>query len=231
MASLNHERRDGTGGMHGGADAESVVPAARPVSSGTKAANDAKRDGSVAVRHDPRRYRDIARHAMIPHLAVDRSHVMTEIVTLQQRAPRPFFAVLLPLLFATCCALGVVWPGHGGQLFSIGALPGVWACFVTGSTGSTAAWLVPALAGGLPILWFLGRLLDRLGADPWVWAIALVAGTVLAGYLLLQHYADLEVAVDYHGSFFAFVVCAVQLGSYGATLLALAIGAGRSAGR
>src|SRR5436190_3459144 len=99
--------------MHGGADAESVAPAARPVSSCTKAANDAKCDGSVAVRHDPRRYRDIARHAMIPHLAVDRSHVMTEIVTLQQRASRPFFAVLLPLLFATCCALGVVWPGHG----------------------------------------------------------------------------------------------------------------------
>ena len=154
---------------------------------------------------------------------------MTEIVTLRHANTRPFFAVLLPLLFAACCSLGVVWPGHSGQLFSIGALPGVWACFLTGSTGSPLAWLLPTLLAGVPILCLLGRLLDRLQSDPWVWAIALVVGTVLAGYLLLQHYADLEVAVDYHGSFFAFVVCAVQLGSYGATLLAFVIGASRSA--
>ncbi|HET7845248.1 MAG TPA: hypothetical protein VFL14_13920, partial [Xanthomonadales bacterium] len=82
----------------------------------------------------------------------DPSHVMTEIVTLRQEATRPLFAVLLPLLFAACCALGVVWPGHGAQLFSIGALPGVWACFLTGSTGSALAWLLPTLLAGVPIL-------------------------------------------------------------------------------
>ena len=154
---------------------------------------------------------------------------MTEIVTLQQPATRPFFAVLLPLVFAACCALGVAWPGHGGQLFTIGALPGAWLCFLTAGGADASALLLPALAGGVPILWFLGRLLDRLGTDALAWVVALGAGTVIAGYLLLQHYADLEVAVDYHGSFLAFVVCAVQLGSYAATLIALAIGAGRSA--
>lgn len=156
---------------------------------------------------------------------------MTEIVTLQQPAAKPFFAVLLPLVFAIGCGLGAVWPGHGGQLFGIGALVGVWACFLTVGSESPTAWLVLTLLGGLPILWFLGRLLDRLRTDLRLWSIAWLAGTVIAGYLLLQHYADLEVAIDYHGSFAAFCVCAVQLGSYGATLLALVIGAGRSAGR
>ncbi len=154
---------------------------------------------------------------------------MTEIVTLQQPAARPFFAVLLPLVFAIGCGLGVLWPGHSGQLFGIGALAGVWACFLTGGSEDPTAWLVPTLLGGLPILWFLGRLLDRLRTDPWIWSIALAVVTVLAGYLLLQQHADLDVAIDYHGSFTAFCVCAVQLGSYGATLLALVIGAGLSA--
>ncbi|MDO8349099.1 MAG: hypothetical protein Q7T30_02605, partial [Planctomycetota bacterium] len=93
--------------------------------------------------------------------------------------------------------------------------------------GDAAAWLLPTLLGGVPILLLLGRLLDRLHADVGLWVAAMVLISCLCGYVLMQGHADLEVALEYHGSFFAYVVCAVQLGSYGATLVVLGIEAGR----
>lgn len=155
---------------------------------------------------------------------------MTEILTLERIARRPRFAWLLPGIFAVAAVLGSVFPGHGWQLFGLGGLAGVWACFLLGSEEPTT-WLLPTLLGGAPILWFLGRLLDRLAVDLWVWFLALAAGTLIAGYLLFQGFADLDVALEYHGTFLAFCICSVQLGSYAATLLALAVGASRSASR
>ncbi len=137
---------------------------------------------------------------------------------------------MLPLVFAAGCCLGSLWPGHAGQLFGIGGLAGVWACFLVASE-DPLTWLVPTLVGGVPILWFLGRLLDRLQAELWVWLASCCVVTLVAGYLLLQGYADFDSALAYHGSLLAYGVCAVQLGSYGATLLALVFGAGRSAAK
>ena len=48
-----------------------------------------------------------------------------------------------------------------------------------------------------------------------------------AGYALLQSDGDLAITLARHGSLWAVVVCASQLGIYGATLLALVFGAGR----
>ncbi|MFY9341810.1 MAG: hypothetical protein WAT39_04940 [Planctomycetota bacterium] len=155
---------------------------------------------------------------------------MTEILTRQRVAAGPRFAWLLPGVFAAATSAAAAFPGHGWQLFGIGGLAGVWACFLVAGDG-TAHWLVPTLLGGMPILWYLGRLLDRLHSELWVWLAALAVGTVAAGYSLLQAFPDLEAAVEFHGSFLAYCICALQLGSYGATLVALAIGAGRSAVR
>jgi hypothetical protein len=155
---------------------------------------------------------------------------MTEIVSLKRATTRPRFAWLLPGFFVLAAIAGSMFPGHGWQLFGIGSLAGIWACFLFAGEDPTT-WLVPSLLGGVPILWFLGRLLDRLRTDLWVWLVALAAGTLIAGYVLMQGYADFEVAVEYHGSFLAFCICALQLGSYGATLVALVTGAGRSAQR
>lgn len=154
---------------------------------------------------------------------------MTAIVTLPRRAVRPRFAWLLPACFAAASALGVLWPGHGGQLFCVGALAGVWVCYLVDCSGDTASWLFPAWLGGIPILLLLGHLLDRLEADLRLWtALALVVAAI-AGYVMLQHFSELDRAVEYHGSFLAFCVCALQLGCYGATLAVLAISAGRGA--
>ena len=156
---------------------------------------------------------------------------MTEIVTLPRQAVRSRLAWVLPALFAAATTLGALWPGSGGRLFCIGALAGIWACLLVDSTGGPSAWLVPTLLGGVPILFFLGRLLDRLQTDLRVWGIALFVSAALAGFLLMQDHVDLERAIEYHGSFWAYAVCALQLGSYAATLIALVIGAGSVARR
>ncbi len=154
---------------------------------------------------------------------------MTAIVTLPPKATRPRFTWLLPAWFAVASTLATVWPGHGGQLFCIGALAGVWACYLMDSSGATTTWLGPALLGGMPILLFLGRLLDRLQADLRLWALLLLCVAAAAGYVMLQDFSELGQAVEYHGSFLSFCICALQLGSYGATIALLAIGAGRTA--
>lgn len=157
---------------------------------------------------------------------------MSEIVSLPQRGPRPLFAWLLPLVYAAGCALGAAWPGWNGQMFGLGALPGVWAGLLLGGAATPDAWLWPTIAAGAPMLGLLGHLLDRLGADLMVWGFALLVASGAAGYLLLQGHADLDAAVARHGSLLAIAVCALQLGSYGATLVALIAGAGpRQGGR
>jgi hypothetical protein len=154
---------------------------------------------------------------------------MTEIVTLTRRGERPCLTWLLPGWFVLGTVLGSLWPGHGWQLFSIGALPGVWVTFLIGGGSGAVTWLVPTLLGGLPIVWLLGRLLDRLSTDWRLWLIVTVVAAAVVGYVLLQRFNDLDVALEHHGSFGAYFVCAMQLGSYAATLLLLALGAGRGA--
>jgi hypothetical protein len=151
---------------------------------------------------------------------------MTEIIRLPVRTP-PRFTWLLPLLFAVASVLGWIWAGHGGRLFIIGALAGIWACFLVDGGAGAVTWLVPTLLGGIPVLLLLGWLLDRLRADVLVWSATMLLISGVAGYVLMQGYPDLDKAIDYHGSFLAYAVCAVQLGSYGATLVVLGITAGR----
>ena len=69
--------------------------------------------------------------------------------------------------------------------------------------------------------------LERLRTDLRLWTAAFAVWTAAAGYVLLQRFPEVGQAIEYHGSFAAFVVCAIQLGSYGATITLLAIGAGR----
>lgn len=151
---------------------------------------------------------------------------MIEIVRLPDRS-RAHFAWLLPLVFALGAGLGAVWPGQGNQLFVIGSMAGVWACFLLPSGADAVAWLWPTLLGGLPILFLFGRFLDHLQADPRLWVVALVLVGALCGYTLLQGYGDLEAAIEHHGSFLSYCICALQLGNYGAILLVLVIAAGR----
>ena len=156
---------------------------------------------------------------------------MTDIVTLPKRAVRLRFTWMLPGLFAIGSMLGTFWPGHAGKLFCLGALAGVWVCYLVDSAGDVGAWLVPVLVGGVPILVLLGRLLDRLQADMRLWVAVCIVLAGAAGYVLLQDFAELDRAVEHHGSFLSLVVCALQLGSYGATLVLLALGASQVARR
>ena len=152
---------------------------------------------------------------------------MTEFVGLP-RPVRSRFLWVLPAWFVIASLVGFSVPGHGGQLFFIGALPGVWACalFDGGALG-----LAPTLLGGVPILALLGWLLDRLRAGLGLWLFAVMLSTLIAGYLLMQGHADAEAAIARHGSLLAYAVCALQLGSYGATLIVLCIRAATGHGR
>lgn len=154
---------------------------------------------------------------------------MTALVLPPPKAVRPRFTWLLPTWFVLASALGAFWPGHGGQLFCIGALAGVWACLLVDAASEPVTWLWPALLGGTPILLLLGRLLDRLQADLRLWFVLVAATAAAAGYALLQGFSELDRAIDHHGSLLAFVICALQLGGYGATIALLAIGASRTA--
>ncbi|MBL8749506.1 MAG: hypothetical protein JNK78_10130 [Planctomycetes bacterium] len=154
---------------------------------------------------------------------------MTEIVSLPQPAVKARFAWLLPMLFAAGCGLAAIWPGHAGKLFCIGAIVGIWACLFVDVGPEPVSWLLPTLTGGLPIVAFLGILLDRLQTDVRLFGVVLAIATAAAGYVLLQGFVDIEHAVDHHGSLLPFVVCALQIGIQVATLVALIAGAGRSA--
>lgn len=151
---------------------------------------------------------------------------MTDIVTLPDRAVRTRFIWILPVLFAVGTTLGTVWPGHGNTLFCVGALAGIWACYLLGASGDVESWLLPALAGGVPILLLLGLLLDRIETDLRIWFAVLCLVSAATAYVMLQGFPEVGQAIEYHGSLAAFVVCAVQLGSYGATVVLLAFGAG-----
>jgi len=151
---------------------------------------------------------------------------MTEIVRLPERT-HPRFTWLLPLLFAVMTGLAAIWPGHEGHLFFLGSFVGVWACSLYDSGNEVTSWILPTLLGGTPILLLLGWLLDRLRADIGLWVVSMVLISGVAGYVLMQGHGDLEGALDYHGSFLAYAVCSLQLGSYGATLVVLAILGGR----
>jgi hypothetical protein len=178
----------------------------------------------------PSCFRRARGRAMIPRFC-DGRFAMTEIVTRLRPKTRSLFSWLLPAFYAVGCLLGANWPGHGGQLFALGAIVGVWASFLLVGGSDPWVWLLPTLVAGAPLMWWLGRLLDRLRVDWLVWAIFGTLVTTAAGYLLFDGHAEFEVAVRYHGSFAAFALCALQLGSYGATILSLAIGAGRGASR
>jgi len=155
---------------------------------------------------------------------------MTEIVTIERRADRRVFWWLLPLWFTVLALLAVQWPGHGYQLFSIGALPGVWVAFLIGTGESAMSWLLPTVLAGAPLLALFGSMLDRVGTDVRLWAIAVLLVAAVAGYFLLGAHEDLETALERHGGMLPFVLCSLQLGAYGATLLLLIGGAG-SGGR
>ncbi|MCA8951267.1 MAG: hypothetical protein KDE27_17300 [Planctomycetes bacterium] len=152
---------------------------------------------------------------------------MTEIVRLSAPVRRRF-VWLLPLWFAIGSVLGSMVAGHNGQLFFVGALAGIWASALV-EPGEASLGLAQALLGGVPLLALLGWLLDRLRAELWLWGAAAGLTTALAGYFLIQGHADFEAAIAYHGSLFAYLVCALQLGSYGATLIVLVLQAGRGA--
>lgn len=142
---------------------------------------------------------------------------MTQLVTIQRRYERPLFRWLLPLWFAVGALLALQWPGDNHRLFSIGALPGVWVAFLASAHDTAMSWLLPTLGGGLPILFGFGYMLDRLGTDARLWFGAMLVAAAASGYFLLSSHDDL----------LASVVCALQLGSYGATLLLFIVGAGR----
>ncbi|MCR9248122.1 MAG: hypothetical protein NXI31_24090 [bacterium] len=151
---------------------------------------------------------------------------MTEIV----RLPAPVrwrFLWLLPLWFAVWTLAGTAAAGHNGQLFFLGSLVGVWANALVDAEAGSGLAIGATLLGGVPLLALLGWLLDRLGADVWLFGVALALITVLSTYVLLQGHADFDAAIAHHGSMLAYLVCALQFGSYGATLVALVVQAGR----
>jgi len=78
------------------------------------------------------------------------------------------------------------------------------------------------VAGHNGQLYFIGAL-----AELWLWILAVLLSSGLAGYVLLQGHGDIEAAIAHHGSLLAYLICALQLGGYAATLIVLAVQAGR----
>jgi hypothetical protein len=64
-----------------------------------------------------------------------------------------------------------------------------------------------------------------------VWIATWALASVAAVYVFVQQFPDLDAAIEVHGSLLAYFACAANLGCHAATLLALALGAGRSASR
>ncbi|MBK8097757.1 MAG: hypothetical protein IPK26_11660 [Planctomycetes bacterium] len=132
----------------------------------------------------------------------------------------------LPAAFGVLCALSAAWPGEGWQSFSIGSIAGLWVGLVLGDLVSHPFW--PTLLGGMATMAVFGLMLDGLRVPIVVWVLVSPVAACGAGYVLLQGFPDLDAALVARGSWLGAGICALQLGSYVAVMVALAFGAGRS---
>jgi hypothetical protein len=143
-------------------------------------------------------------------------------------SPEPrqlLFRWLLPVSWAALSLLGFSHPGDEYTLFLLGALAGVWVVFLTGDPGSAGSLLPLVLGAGVVVMLLFGWMLDRLRAELWLWVGSLLVAGAIAGYVLLQGYADFEAALQKQGSLLAFLACGLQLGGYAAILVCLSAGA------
>jgi hypothetical protein len=146
-----------------------------------------------------------------------------------RRAPRPrwLFVWLLPLLWCATSAAATRHPGDEYAMFAVGALAGAWIIPLVGESGSflrISAYVI--VAGGVTV-GMLGLVLDLLRAPRRLWLIAWLVSAALLVLSAIGGYPSYQRALSKHGSLWAYILNASNLGLCAATLIALPAGVAR----
>ena len=132
---------------------------------------------------------------------------------------RRLFVWLLPLVWTTVAWRNFSHPGDQFSGFAAGAMAGMWAISLPSEITTPAQFLTRVLVAGAATMALAGALLDRLHVRlvPWLIVVCIASGTILltdiASHTSLQH------ALDSRGSYQAFLLPAINLGQYFASLV------------
>lgn len=138
--------------------------------------------------------------------------------------PTPRLQVLAPVCWGLGCALSYTQPGDEYALYAIGSIAGSWVALFANSGGPP---LFSVLLTGCAVLFGLGWLLDRLGANRRLWAGLWVAiGLGLLAWSI-GSFESYERAMRKNGSLLAYVAASSQLGITLASLVVVGVAAMR----
>lgn len=123
---------------------------------------------------------------------------------------RYHYRIALPLIWVVVTNVSWKHPGDEYGLFFVGALPGVWLMFLFNFGHlPTAFWLT--LIGGLPPMFLLGWLLDRVRVPRSAWFT--VFGLLSAGLVAwsLAQFPSYSRAMSKNGSIAAYVAASMNM--------------------
>ena len=141
------------------------------------------------------------------------------------RRPRWFYIWLLPAIWTAVAWANFAHPGDEYGGFAAGSLAGLWIVILFDVGGSPGGMLPLILAAGAATVAVAGLVLDKLRAPFIAWAAIVIVACPALCFWQLSHFETLERAISKNGSIESYVLPAINLALYAATL-AVAIGTG-----
>lgn len=141
----------------------------------------------------------------------------------QPRSRRPFYVVLVPVLWVSGVWIGFQFPGDEYALWVISALPGAWIGFVLTDVGDLGAFLPKVLLAGGLILVGVGWVMDRLRVPFRPWALGVLLGTVGLCFQTIGEFPSYARAISKNGSLAAYVLFGWNLSVVLASVIGIAI--------
>jgi hypothetical protein len=133
---------------------------------------------------------------------------------------RWFFLFALPAGWAALSLLHFHFPGDEYGLWAVSSMAGTWITFLLPSVGDIhQPWIRFSVAAtGALVMAGAGWLLYRLGARRWLWTTVWLLAALIILVITLQSYPSLNQAMRKNGSWTAYILSALLLGTYAATL-------------
>lgn len=132
-----------------------------------------------------------------------------------------FFLLVLPAVWAALSLLHFHFPGDEYGLWAVSSMAGTWSLFLLPNIGDIhQPWIRLCVAGvGALVMMGAGWALWRLGVRKRLWTILWLVAAALVLFVTLQSYPSIERALAKNGSWTAYILSALLLGSYAATLI------------
>jgi hypothetical protein len=133
---------------------------------------------------------------------------------------RWFFLFALPAGWAALSLLHFHFPGDEYSLWAVSSIAGTWITFLLPNVGDIhQPWIrFNVAATGALVMAGAGWLLYRSGARKWLWTTVWLLAALIILVITLQSYPSLDQAIRKNGSWTAYILSALLLGTYAATL-------------